>query len=133
MSNPMTGSTTPATVLVVDDDGKIRELAREILEMNGYMVLVAREGEEALRIAAEHVGSIDLLISDMIMPRMSGAQLFEQLALARRDLKALYISGYADEKTAAAHGFRAPLLPKPFTPGALLTAVRETLRPSSHA
>ncbi len=123
----------PATVLVVDDDDKIRQLAREILEMNGYMVLVARAGEEALRIAAEHGGSIDLLISDMIMPRMSGAQLFEQLALARRDLKALYISGYADQKTAAAHNIRAPLLLTPFTPDGLLTAVREALRPSSHA
>lgn len=132
MSNP-TGSPSPATVLVVDDEDGIRELAREVLEMNGYRVLVAREGEEALRIAAEHSGPIDLLVSDMVMPRMSGSQLFERLALARRDLKALYISGYADQKTAAAHNLRAPILLKPFTPDGLLTAVLEALRPPSHA
>lgn len=130
MSNP-TGSPSPATLLVVDDEDGVRALAREILEMNGYMVLVAGEGEEALRIAAEHRGPIDLLVSDILMPRMSGTQLFERLALARRDLKALYMSGYADEKTAAAHRFRAPLLLKPFTPDALLTAVRAALRPSN--
>jgi two-component system, cell cycle sensor histidine kinase and response regulator CckA len=123
----MSDPATPATVLVVDDEDQVRDLVQEVLETHGYTVLVARDGEDALRVAQQHGGAIHLLVTDMVMPRMSGARLFERLSLARPGLRALYVSGYADQTTAAAHGFQAPLLLKPFTPNVLLARVGEAL------
>jgi PAS domain S-box-containing protein len=82
------------TVLVVEDDGAILELAREMLGQLGYTVLCAPSPEEALRVSAEHAGRIHLLLTDVVMPRMNGRQVAERLQAARSDLKCLYMSGY---------------------------------------
>jgi len=117
-------------VLVVEDEAEVRETLRETLEADGYTVLVAGDGEEALQVYRRHAGSIDLVVTDVLMPRMTGADLVKSLWRSQPALKVLFISGYADEKTAAAYGFRGPLLCKPFTPDVLCRKVREVLEAS---
>jgi CheY-like chemotaxis protein len=114
-------------VLVVEDEAEVREILREALEAAGYAVLVASDGEEALQVYQQHAGSIDLVVTDVLMPRMTGSDLVKSLWRSQPALKVLFISGYADEKTAAAYGFRGPLLRKPFTPDVLCRKVREVL------
>jgi PAS domain S-box-containing protein len=114
------------TVLLVEDEEGVRELAHEILETLGYTVLAAGRPDEALKIVAQHPGPIHLLLTDVIMPGMSGPALAGRLLSARRDLKVLYMSGYTDLR----HGLLAAgttLLQKPFTPDALARKVREVL------
>lgn len=117
----------PSVVLVVEDEAEVRELARVVLEGDGYTVLVARNGEEALQICDREVEPIDLVLSDVVMPRMTGPELVKRLWQSRPAMKVLYISGYADEKTAAAYGFMGPLLRKPFSLDTLARKVREVL------
>jgi len=132
--NPQRGSSVPGdddyrTILVVDDDEHVRAVARDVLRENGYRVLEARTGEEAEEIAARHAGSIDLLVTDVIMPGMTGADLMERLRRTRPALRALFISGYA-QRAITDHGVldaSATLLEKPFTSDQLLTLVRSTL------
>ncbi len=83
-----------ATILIADDDFLVRKLLRECLEMNGYTVLVAENGEDALRIFKENSGNINLLISDVQMPVMNGRELSENIHRERPDLKVLFLSGY---------------------------------------
>lgn len=105
-----------------------------MLEMNGYTVLEAGDGVTALEICEHHAGSIDLVLTDLVMPRMGGRELVERLAATYPAMKFLFISAYADETTAVAHGFRAPILRKPYTLEALARQVREVLDtpPGSH-
>lgn len=116
-------------VLLAEDEEAVRELARDILERNGYTVLAASEGAEALGIAQAHEGEIHLLLTDVVMPGMRGRDLFERLAPLRPGLNVLYMSGYTDN--AVVHqGILVPgthFLQKPFTPDALLRKVREVL------
>jgi len=121
-------------ILLVDDEEQVRGVAREMLEMHGYTVLEAGDGAEALEICERHMGLIDLVLTDILMPRMGGRELVERLAGAYPAMKFLYISAYADGKTAAAHGFGAPVLQKPYTSEALARQVREVLdsAPGSH-
>ena len=81
-------------MLVVEDEAAILELARESLEHLGYTVLIAKSPEEAMRRSQEQAGSIQLLITDVVMPQMNGRQLAERLAALRPGLKCLYMSGY---------------------------------------
>lgn len=115
------------TVLVVDDEEAVRELARNILVEHGYTVLEASDGFEALRTCKDHPHPIALVVTDVVMPGLSGRELVERLASAHPTTKFLYISGYADAATASAHGFGAALLRKPFAPEALARKVREVL------
>ena len=85
------------TVLVVEDAASVRMVTRQVLERYGYAVLEAPNGETALRLAAKHHGRIHLLLTDVVMPGLSGRQLAEQLAQLRPDMKVLYASGYADQ------------------------------------
>ena len=117
------------TILLVEDEGAVRQLARDILEANGYTVLEARHGAEALAICERHSDVIHLLLTDVVMPGMNGRELAERLARLRPDTKVLYTSGYTDNAVVL-HGVlkgRAVFLQKPFTPDALARKVREVL------
>ena len=117
------------TVLLVEDEASLRELLREALEANGYSVLVAREGAEALRIAEAHAGAIQIMVTDVVMPGMIGPKIVELVAQTRPTMKVLYISGYSDESVVR-HGLVGPgraFLSKPFGPEVLLRRVREAL------
>jgi CheY-like chemotaxis protein len=117
------------TVLVVEDEESIRKLAIEILGEYGYEVLSAGDGEEALRIAAVHEGEISLLLTDVVMPRMGGPELFERLRQQRPGIKVLYVSGYTDN--AIVHqGVLDPgiaFLQKPYAPTSLARKVKDVL------
>ena len=117
------------TVLLVEDEASLRELLREALEANGYSVLVARDGAEALKIAEAHAGPIQIMVTDVIMPGMIGPKIVELVAQTRPEMKVLYISGYSDESVVR-HGLIGPgraFLSKPFGPEVLLRRVREAL------
>ena len=117
------------TVLVVEDAASVRMVTRQVLERVGYVVLEAPNGETALRLAAKHHGPIQLLLTDVVMPGLSGRQLAEQLAKLRPDMKVLYTSGYADHAIVH-HGILdsgIAYLQKPFTPEALGRRVRQVL------
>ena len=120
------------TILLLEDDAALRSLAHEILERAGYTVLPAAGPEEALGVVSSHSGPIELLISDVIMPGMSGPEFAGQLASLRPQTRVLYMSGYTDEAIAR-HGVLdagVRLLLKPFTSEALLREVRAALNAS---
>jgi len=121
--------TTSRTVLVVDDEPEVLELATEILRRVGYTVLEAADGTAALEVARGHEGEIHLLVTDMVMPGMSGRDLAEQLRAVRPGLPVLYISGYvqAAAARAALGGEHSAFVAKPFTPEFLTDRVRELL------
>jgi CheY-like chemotaxis protein len=117
------------TVLLVEDEEGVRTLARMALEKNGYTVLEARHPQEALKLLEGHQGAVQILVSDVVMPHMSGSQLAERLLPARPDMKVLYISGYTDDAVVR-HGLldaTTPFLQKPFTPDTLARTVRSIL------
>jgi PAS domain S-box-containing protein len=117
------------TLLLVEDEVKVREPTRALLERLGYRVLAAGSGAEALATAAAHPGPIDLVVTDVVMPAMNGAELSSRLRAARPATPVLFISGY-DDRILARHGFdetTVELLPKPFTAEALASRVRALL------
>jgi two-component system cell cycle sensor histidine kinase/response regulator CckA len=117
------------TVLLAEDDEGVRMLARETLEGSGYTVLEARNPEEALRLAREHRGPIHLLVTDVVMPAMSGRALADQLATTRPGIPVLFMSGYTGDAIVL-HGVLdagAAFLQKPFTPSALARQIRNVL------
>ena len=117
------------TVLVVEDEHALRAVARRMLAGFGYRVLVASSGEGALAVLKEHAEPIDLVITDVIMPGISGRELAKRLAVVRPGLRILFMSGYADDALAD-HGVLAAdvaYLQKPFTPDELARRVREVL------
>ncbi len=117
------------TVLLVEDEDGVRTLARMALEKNGYTVLEARHPHEALQLLEGHHGAVQILVSDVVMPNMSGRQLAERLLPARPEMKVLYISGYTDDAVVR-HGLldsTTPFLQKPFTPDTLARKVRSIL------
>jgi PAS domain S-box-containing protein len=117
------------TILLAEDDEGVRALTRMVLESRGYKVLEARHGEEAVRMGSSHPGKIDLAMTDLIMPGLSGRNLVQQLQKIRPGIKVLFMSGYLDDALAK-HGILEsglPFLQKPFTPDVLTTKVREVL------
>jgi nitrogen-specific signal transduction histidine kinase/ActR/RegA family two-component response regulator len=117
------------TILLVEDDEGLRELGRLILTASGYTVLTARDGNEALQLCAGLTGPLHLLVTDVVMPQLSGRQLADQLLAQRPGLKVLFLSGYPRD-VLQAHGVgesALPFLPKPFTPATLTRKVREVL------
>jgi CheY-like chemotaxis protein len=117
------------TILLVEDEEGVRELARDILRASGYTVLEARNGAEALLLCERHQGPLHLLLTDVVMPRMSGRELAERLAPLRPDLRVLYMSGYTDDAVIrhGVLGAGTAFLQKPFTPAGLVQSVRDTL------
>jgi PAS domain S-box-containing protein len=117
------------TVLLVEDEPAVRGLARDILHQQGYTVLEAADGDEALRVGREHGGPIHLLVTDVVMPQMGGRELSDRLKAGRREIKVLYVSGYTDDAILhqGVSETGTAFLPKPFSPSALAHKVREVL------
>jgi PAS domain S-box-containing protein len=117
------------TILLVEDEAELRDLARVHLEHLGYTVLVGQNGDDALRIATELPGSLHLLITDVVMPGLSGAEIAERLRALRPEVRVLFMSGYTDDDIVR-RGLLAPrqsMLHKPFSRRALAAAVRRAL------
>jgi len=118
------------SILLVEDDEGVRTLASEVLDESGYSVLTASSGPEAVRILGEYRGEIDLLLTDVVLPGMSGPEVAERIRADRPDLRVVFMSGYTGEaigdQLTSDRG--APLLEKPFTPSALEQVVRDALR-----
>ena len=117
------------TILVAEDEDGVRSLTKEVLEKYGYTVLEASNGEEALKIAERHEGPLDLLLSDVVMPRMGGPELAQELLARRPAVKVLYMSGYTDHPMVRRGVVNAGVafLQKPFTPTVLVSRIREIL------
>lgn len=132
------GSAT-TTIMVVEDERAFRDLLHDGLQSRGYQVLVASNGVEAVRIAEEHAGPIRLLITDVIMPQMSGPELAKCLTEVRGNLDVLYMSGYTDDRLGAMAGTNGELIwiQKPFYLDDLMRKIQEILlrkeRPASRA
>ncbi|TLY23306.1 MAG: response regulator [Nitrospirae bacterium] len=117
------------TLLLVEDDAGVRKLAKTTLQTQGYTVLEAAQGEDAVRLSGQHEGLIHLMVTDMVMPEMSGRELAERLKPLRPNMKVLLTSGYTG-KAMLHHGELDPgmaFLQKPFTPQTLARKVREVL------
>ncbi len=117
------------TILVVEDDPGVRVLVEEILDSIGYRILTAEDGNSALRAAEQHSGKIDLLITDVVLPRMGGKEIASRLSALRPGIKVLFMSGYTGH-SAVQHGTLdsdVNFLPKPFSPDALCDKVRAVL------
>ncbi len=128
---PQSNGHAPATetVLVVEDSEDLREIVDRILSAHGYRVVVASSGPDALNVARDYSGHIDLLLTDVIMPQMQGNELAERLVADRADLRVLFMSGFA-QPALTANGTLAPeiaLLDKPFNEATLLTRIRQVL------
>jgi two-component system, cell cycle sensor histidine kinase and response regulator CckA len=122
---PATSPAGSETILLVEDEDAVRTLARHVLERCGYRVLVATCGEEGCRIAAD--SHIDLLLTDVVMPRMNGKELAAVLRSRRGHLKVVFMSGYTEEAVLQATTNDSVFLPKPFTSSELASAVRGLL------
>lgn len=125
--SPVLGS---GTILLVEDEELLRSLVREVLTASGYVVLEAANGSAALRLAREHPGPISLLLTDVVMPQMSGQELSERLRAVHPDLKVLFMSGYTDDAVVR-HGVQAAevaFIQKPFSPHQLTRKVQEVIR-----
>jgi PAS domain S-box-containing protein len=122
------------TILLVEDEEIVRALAREILETQGYEVLTATNGEEGLRVCHQFGGRIDLLITDVVMPNMSGRELAENVAGLRPETRILYMSGFTDDAIVR-HGVLddgVSFIQKPFSPDALAMKARSVLDGAQH-
>ena len=117
------------TILLVEDEGPVRELTRRCLEQRGYAVIPAASAEEALDLLAGHGGSLDLLLTDVVMPGASGPDLARRLTRERPDLQVLFVSGYPDASPDSARLLEpgVPFLQKPFTADTLARKVRDVL------
>ena len=127
MSEPVSPAPSPVpppyrgVVLLADDEEAVRWVGRRFLEADGWTVLEARDGEEALDLVESHPGLLKLVITDLNMPKVSGREVAEVLSVFRPGLPVLGITGFL---SAVSHDRRLPILPKPFSAGSLLQAVR---------
>ena len=117
------------TILLVEDDDQLRAVATGILRRRGYHIIEARNAGEAILHSEAHLETIDLLLSDVVMPQMSGPILAKRLASTRPEMRVLCMSGYTDDSIArhGVHEAKLAFLQKPLTPDALTTKVREVL------
>jgi two-component system cell cycle sensor histidine kinase/response regulator CckA len=123
------------TILLVEDDPALRKMAAEVLRDTGYKVLTAPSGADAMHIAAKHQGPLDALLTDVVMPGMTGRELAGQIAARHPRIQILYMSGYTDDAIGrhGLHGQSWRLLQKPFTHDALVRHVREALQAGARA
>jgi DNA-binding response OmpR family regulator len=119
----------PSTILLVDDEDTLREVANKILTRGGYTVLDAKDGNACLKIAQEYTGPIHLLVTDMLMPGMNGREVADHLVTLREQTRVLYMSGYPNEAILSHCGFYPGIVfvHKPFNPETFLRKVREIL------
>src|SRR5207237_3754219 len=117
------------TILLVEDEEFVRKMIRSILERNGYRVLEANDASTALKVSADHEGPIHLLLTDVVMPKMSGRELAEKLLQSRPEAKLIFMSGYTEHAILhqAAIQRGAEILQKPFSPHALARKIRDIL------
>jgi CheY-like chemotaxis protein len=118
------------TTLLVEDNAGVRQLATRMLAAAGFTVLAAASGEEALQVLARHPGPVDLVLTDVVMPGMTGMDMAQRASEARPGIHVLYMSGYIDDEVVR-RGVVArdvPLLNKPFTATVLVESVRQALR-----
>ena len=117
------------TVLLVEDDAVVRDISRRVLEGCGYRVMVARDGAHAIELVRAATEPIELMVTDVVMPRMSGPELLEVLRLVRPGLRVLFVSGYADQAVLPEGVLEGgiPFLQKPFKPETLARAVRSAI------
>jgi two-component system, cell cycle sensor histidine kinase and response regulator CckA len=117
------------SILIVEDEQAVRTLISGMLRQQGYDVIEASDGDDALRTVKHATGSVHLLITDLVMPRLGGSDLAQRLRVQRPHVKVLYISGYSDDTLLRQEGLPvgAHFLQKPFTPEALSLKVREVL------
>ncbi len=114
------------TVLIVEDDGDLRKLLQRALERDGFAVLSAANGAEALRWSEQHQGTIEILVSDVVMPGVSGIELSKQVLAKHPETKLLFITGFGDQFPEL-HEYAANILEKPFLPSELLRKVADVL------
>jgi signal transduction histidine kinase len=121
------------TILVAEDEAGVRELACQFLRVKGYTVLEAKDGLDALEIGSRHSGTIHLILSDMVMPKMNGGELARRLKAIRPKIRVAFMSGYSEfSRGEMGHEFPdAPVLQKPFSPSSLVGIVREALAETS--
>jgi DNA-binding response OmpR family regulator len=126
---PDSSSGGTETILLVEDEESVRQLVRDTLSARGYRVLEAESGEAGLDVAAKHLGKIHLLISDVIMPGISGRELVKKLAEGRPETKVLYLSGYTEDAIVSDGSIESgtAFLQKPFSLQSLSRKVREVL------
>jgi two-component system, cell cycle sensor histidine kinase and response regulator CckA len=117
------------TILLVEDEEIVRRLIRDTLRSSGYTVLEAGNGEEAMRICRAQRDPVDIVVTDVVMPHMTGPELVDHLSASQPELKVLYVSGYADGRSSQRTSLQpgTELLQKPFTPSMLAQKVREVL------
>jgi CheY-like chemotaxis protein len=121
------GGTGTRTVLVVEDESVLRDMTREILERNGYAVLTAGDGEAALTLSQTFDGTIDVLLTDVVMPRMQGTELADALRLQRPDVVVVYMTGYAKEAFRERGVRPIALVEKPVSEETLLDVIQSIL------
>jgi CheY-like chemotaxis protein len=110
-------------VLLVEDEAMVRELAREVLELQGHLVIEAADGAEALSVAEAHGGVIDVLLTDVVLPQIPGPELADRLVAARPGLRVIFMSGYPERHLASIGGGRSIFLAKPFRAADLVAGV----------
>jgi CheY-like chemotaxis protein len=115
------------TVLLVEDDGDVREFVQDVLRSHGYTVLAAVDGPQALSLIQQHAGSIELVVTDVIMPRMMGSEVAARITALRPSIKVLYISGYPGDAIVKQGVPEQAFVQKPFSVSALARRVRALL------
>jgi len=122
-------SAQPRTILIAEDDPMVRSLAKRILERGGYSVLLARDGEEASKVFAEHQDEIDLCLLDVVMPHRNGVEVFKEIRARYPRLPVIMSSGYSDGALDDIEATDVDLvLPKPYGPRTLLAKVKAAMR-----
>jgi len=123
--NSTPDSSTAKQVLLAEDDAGIRSLLQKLLKAWGYRTLVASDGKEALEVAAAHPGNIDLLLSDVTMPKVDGQELAERLTKVRPSIKVVLMSGFSHAHVVVQKGWK--FIQKPFRPADVKNTIKEVL------
>jgi len=124
---PATDAKEPITILLIDDEESVRAIVVKILRRAKYDVIEAENGDAALKLAAAHKGKIDIIVTDMYMPGMRGPEVVKALVKLRAGLRALFMSGYADQDSRTAVPQGANFLHKPFSGQELTAAIEAVL------
>jgi DNA-binding NtrC family response regulator len=122
-------SPSPRTILLIDDDQSVRSIVKRILQRASYKILEAESGEAAVKLVESHIGTIDLVVTDLHMPGLNGPEVVKMLATVRPGLKVLFMSGYAEHDVVARTGVPggANFLHKPFSGQELTAAVTKAI------